>query len=130
MAAALQSPMAGIIGERLGLWESIFIIHLGGALASLLPLIWLRGGHLGEWRSLPWYALIAGAYGLVVIGSIAYCIPRIGAAPTLATFVAGQLTLALVMDQFGLFGLPVRPVEASRVAGLVLLLGGTWLLLR
>lgn len=129
MAAALQSPMAGMIGQRLGMWESIFIIHLGGAAFALGPLLVQRGGQLASWSTLPWYALAAGAYGLVVVASITLCIPRLGAAATLATFVTGQLALALVMDHFGWFGVPQQPIAALRVAGLGLVLSGTWLML-
>ena len=33
----------------------------------LVPLLFLRGGNLGNWRSLPWYALAAGTLGLIVV---------------------------------------------------------------
>lgn len=70
MAVGLQAPMSSIISQRLGVLESIFIIHLGGALAVLLPLLYFGGGKLGNWRTVPWYALCAGAFGLVVIFSM------------------------------------------------------------
>lgn len=53
VAVGLQSPMASMITQRLGLFESVFIVHLGGALIALIPLI-LYGSRLREWRSVPW----------------------------------------------------------------------------
>ena len=73
MAVGLQAPLASLIGQRLGSLESIFIVHLSGALASGLLLAAVKqGGNLGAWRSLPWYALMAGTLGLLVIGDIAH----------------------------------------------------------
>ena len=34
VAVGLQSPLASMLSQRLGVLESIFIVHLGGALAA------------------------------------------------------------------------------------------------
>ena len=64
VAVGLQGPMASMISQRLGLFESVFIIHIGGALIALLPLLFYGGGKLAQWKELPWYTLIAGTFGL------------------------------------------------------------------
>jgi transporter family-2 protein len=86
IAVGLQSPLASMITQRLGIFESVFIVHIGGAIIALFPLLFTGGGKLAQWRSLPWYALGAGVFGLIVIGAISYMIPRIG--------VAGAITSA------------------------------------
>ena len=48
MAIGLQGPFSSIIGQRLGILESVFIVHAGGANAALIPLIFLGGGSLGS----------------------------------------------------------------------------------
>src|SRR5678816_2196109 len=90
VAVGLQSPMASMITQRLGLFESVFIVHLGGALIALIPLLFY-GSRLREWRSVPWYVLGAGIFGLIVIASISYMIPRAGVVAAITTIVAGQL---------------------------------------
>jgi len=50
--------------------------------------------------------------------------PRLGVAVTLATILVGQLSAALVVDHYGLFGGPVVRVSLARVAGVALLLAG------
>ncbi len=47
IAVGLQSPLSSMISQRLGVMESVFIIHLGGALAALIPLLIYGGGKLG-----------------------------------------------------------------------------------
>ena len=79
VAVGLQSPMASMISQRLGTLESVFIVHLGGAILSLVPLLlFYGGGKLPQWKSVPWYVLGAGVFGLAVIGAISYMIPRVG----------------------------------------------------
>jgi transporter family-2 protein len=126
IAVGLQSPMASMIAQRLGVFESIFVIHIGGAVLALIPML-VYGSRLSQWRSLPWYALGAGVFGLVVIGSISYMIPRVGVAAAITTIVAGQLLVSTVLDHFGLLGAAVRAFDATRVIGLAVVLVGVWL---
>src|SRR5215204_4244381 len=65
VAVGLQSPMASMITQRLGIFESVFIIHVGGAIIALLPLLFYGGGKLSQWRNVPWYTLGAGLFGLI-----------------------------------------------------------------
>lgn len=127
VAVGLQSPMASMISQRLGLLESVFIIHVGGAIVALIPLLIYGGGKLVQWRSLPWYTLGAGIFGLIVIGAISYMIPRIGVAASIITVVAGQLLVGTILDHFGLLGAAVKSLDATRIIGLIVVLVGVWL---
>ncbi|MFD2350055.1 DMT family transporter [Nonomuraea ferruginea] len=51
-------------------------------------------------------------------------LPAIGAAVTIALTVTGQQLTSAVIDHYGLFRMPRRPMDASRLLGLALLLGG------
>lgn len=130
VAVGLQSPLASMISQRLGMLESIFIIHVGGALLITVPLIFLRGGNLGDWRSLPWYALLAGSMGLIVVGGVSFLIPRIGVAASITLIIAGQLLISSLLDHFGLLGVHSRPIELQRVLGLLIVFLGAWLTIR
>src|SRR5215210_1979293 len=50
VAVGLQSPMASMISQRLGIFESVFIVHVGGALIALIPLLFMGGGKLAQWK--------------------------------------------------------------------------------
>jgi transporter family-2 protein len=127
IAVGLQSPLASMMSQRLGTLESIFIVHFGGALIALIPLIIYGGGKLSQWRTVPWYALLAGAFGLVVIGAISYMIPRIGVAGSIITVVAGQILVGTILDYFGWLGAAERSLDATRLLGLVVVMLGVWL---
>ncbi|MBI3151569.1 MAG: DMT family transporter [Chloroflexi bacterium] len=126
MAIGVQSPMASTLSQRLGMMESIFIVHAGGAVAVLIPLI-VFGSRLGQWRSVPWYTLGAGAFGLIVISSMSYMIPRIGIAGALITLLAGQLLVGSLVDHFGWLGVTPRVVDLPRLIGLGVVMLGVWL---
>jgi len=130
VAVGLQSPMASMITQRLGIFESVFIVHVGGALLALLPLLFYGGGKLAQWRSVPWYVLSAGVFGLIVIGAISYMIPRVGVAASITTIVAGQLLVGTILDHFGLLGATGRPLDPTRALGLAIVLVGVWLTVR
>ena len=127
VAVGLQGPMASMISQRLGIFESVFIVHVGGAVIALLPLLFTSGGKLTQWRALPWYTLVAGGFGLVVIGAISYMIPRVGVAAAIISVVAGQLLVSTVLDHFGWLGAMGRPMDPTRALGLLVVLVGVWL---
>lgn len=130
IAVGLQSPLASMMTQRLGMFESVFIVHLGGALFALLPLLFYGGGKLSQWRGVPWYALGAGIFGLIVIGAISYMIPRIGVAGAIVSIVAGQLLVSTILDHFGWLGVMEHPFDTTRALGLAVVLLGVWLTVR
>ena len=127
VAVGLQSPLASMLSQRLGLFESVFIVHIGGAILALVPLLIYGGGKLAQWRSVPWYALCAGIFGLIVIASISYMIPRIGIAAAITTIVAGQLLVGTILDHYELLGSAGRSMDMTRFVGLAVVLAGVWL---
>jgi transporter family-2 protein len=127
IAVGIQSPLASLLTQRLGLFESVFIVHSGGALVALIPLIVYSGGKLSQWRSVPWYALGAGVFGLIVIAAISYMIPRVGIAAAITTIVAGQLLVGTLLDHYGLLVAAGRSMDPTRIVGLAVVLVGVWL---
>jgi transporter family-2 protein len=130
VAVGLQGPLASLMSQQVGTLGSVFIIHLGGAVMAGLLLLVMGGGNLGAWRSVPWYVLGAGVFGLVVLSAVSYTIPRIGAATTVTLIVVAQLVLSTLLDHFGLLGTSVRLIDPSRMLGVAVLFLGTWLMVR
>lgn len=54
-------------------------------------------------------------------------IPRAGVAASITTVVAGQLLVGTILDQYGLLGAAVKPLDATRILGLGMVLAGVWL---
>lgn len=131
VAIGFQGPLTSLMSQRVGTIESVFIVHLGGAIAALLPLLlFTHGGNLSSWRTVPWYGLLAGVLGLPILGAISYTIPRLGVATTIILVVAGQLVIGAILDNFGLLGAAVRPLAFTRIIGMGVVFAGVWLMVR
>jgi transporter family-2 protein len=78
----------------------------------------------------PWWAWGAGILGGLYIAASAAFGPMIGGATFLALIVAGQMVAALALDHYGVLGFPVRPLDAGRAAGALLVVAGMFLLAR
>ncbi len=130
LSVGLQGPIATQIGRRVGSTASSFVVHVSGAILSGLLLLFRGGENIQNWRSLSWYMLGSGFFGLVLYLTINHTMPRLGAATALALIIIGQLTVGLVIDHFGLFDMAVHPVDIWRVAGVALLLAGGYLVMR
>ena len=130
VAVGLQGPLSSLMSQRIGTMGSVFIVHIGGAIIAGVLLLVLGAGNLADWRKVPWYALVAGVFGVIVISAVSHTIPRIGAAATVTLIITAQLILSTLLDNFGLLGTSVRPFDLPRVAGIAVLLVGTWLIVR
>jgi len=130
LAIASQTQFAGVLGQYVGIMESVFIIHMGGFLVSGIYLLIARGGGLVAWRSAPWYALCGGILGVMIVGGYAYVIPKIGLAPAITLAVSAQLIFSALLSHYGVMGAIQQPLTASRIVGILVLLVGTWLIVR
>jgi transporter family-2 protein len=120
----------GMMDRQLGTPESVFITYGLGGLIIGLVMLFLRGGNLGGWPTVPWYAFSAGVLGLIVVGILGFTAPKIGLVSVLTLFVASQFIVGAGMDHFGLFGAEVRPLDISRISGVGVILIGVWLVVR
>ncbi len=130
IAVGLQGPIAAQMGKRVGSAASSFVVHVSGAFLSGALLLARGGEEIQNWRSLSWYMLGSGFFGVVLYLTINHTMPRLGATTALALIIIGQLAMGVLIDHFGLFGVAVHQLDAWRVAGLLLLLAGGYLVVR
>lgn len=130
VAVGIQSQIAGAMNQRVGGAASSFIVHVSGALISGILLIIRGGENIREWRSLPWYMLGAGVFGVILYLTISQTIPRLGVGVALTLIIVGQLLTGMVIDHFGLLGAAVRHIDPARVLAVILLLIGGYLMIR
>ncbi len=78
----------------------------------------------------PYWVWSGGMFGAVFIGLGIFLVPQLGAATFLALLVTGQMLGSIAFDHFGWLGLTQRPVDASRLIGVALLIGGVVLIRR
>jgi transporter family-2 protein len=80
--------------------------------------------------AIPWWAWFGGLLGAFYVAISTIVAAELGASSLLALVIAGQLAMALVIDNYGWLGLPVNPLTWTRVLGVALLGAGVWLVAR
>ncbi len=127
--AGLNAQLTRFLGQP---YLGALISLITGAIAVSL-LILIRGDGFAELKRIteaPPHLFLGGILGAVFVASSLFFIPRMGATVMVAAFVTGQLIGSVIIDRFGLMGLPVTPISMSRVFGIILLFAGLFLVVK
>jgi transporter family-2 protein len=130
---ALQAPINGELGEHVGSVTAATVNFTVGALI-LIGLTMVVGdgfGRLGGVGELPWYYTVGGGtLGVAYVVIAVITVRTLGATGITAATLAGQLGASVALDKAGILGLAEREITAGRLAGIALLLAGTYLIVR
>jgi bacterial/archaeal transporter family-2 protein len=126
LAGAAQVAVMGRFGGRIGVLEALtFATGVQLLLAVSILVVARQGvGSIGAGFRTPAWMWIGGLLGLLVVFSITFAQPRIGASATIGILIAGQLVAAAAIDRFGLFGVDQIGLSSTRVIGIGLLAAG------
>lgn len=81
-------------------------------------------GNLSTVPSQPWWKLIGGILGAVVVFTTVLLAPKLGITAMLFFIIVGQLITAATIDHFGLIGMPIREVNITKLIGLIIVAFG------
>lgn len=129
---ALQAPTNALLARAGGSPVLAALISFAVGTAALF-IVWLLSGNrpgYGSFTNLRWYAWFGGLYGATYVAIAAYAAPRIGLASLITIGIAGQIAMALWLDQAGALGLPREPINLGRTAGALLVIAGVVLVRR
>ena len=126
LAGSVQVAVMGRFGSRIGVLEALtFATMVQLALSLMILLVARRGfGNLAGALEAPKWLWAGGAMGLLVVLTITFAQPRIGATATIGILIAGQLVMGVAIDRFGLFGVDQIPITWPRLLGIGLLGAG------
>lgn len=126
-AVPFQAGSNAGLGRLLGhpLWAAL--VSLSVSVLMVLPALWVMRAPAPHWSGLvsaPWWAWFGGVAGVAYITAALILTPRLGAAGFIVCVIAGQVLSSLAIDQWGLMGLPERPVNLARLLGVGLIVVG------
>lgn len=126
IAGALLAFMVssnGIVGEAAGIYASSVIIHFIGLIGVIL-VIFITKSKFKNLRQIPLWMYSAGLIGIltVIFNNMTYT--KLGVSLTVALSLLGQTAASLIIDQYGLFGLPVIPFNNKKIIGFIIILLG------
>jgi bacterial/archaeal transporter family-2 protein len=129
---ALQAPINSQLGRSVGTFQAAFVSFAIGTFALAVVAALAKGG-LGQVsgvRGLGWVYLTGGVLGAAYVTTVLVTVRSLGAGPVVAATIAGQLSTSLLVDQLGLLGVPKDPITVGKVAGVLLLSAGVFLIVR
>jgi transporter family-2 protein len=131
MALALQQVLNANLRVGLGSpWWAGTASYLVGLLAMLLVALLAPGPRptLEAIGNTHWLTWMGGLLGASFIATGILMVPRLGAATTLVLVVVGQMVCSLLVDHFGVLGVPQHSASPVRLAGAALLILGVVLI--
>jgi len=124
----IQHPLNAELAEHIGgVNSSVMNFATGTAVLTVIVFTAGLGGGLRRINEVRWYYLLGGVIGLITVITALTAVETIGAAGLTSALVTGQLLSSVALDRFGAFGLERRKVTVRRVAGVALLVAGTFL---
>jgi transporter family-2 protein len=129
---ALQAPINSMLGRSLGTWQAAFLSFAIGTVALAFIAALADGGmsRIAGVRDVSLLYLIGGLLGAAYVTSVLVTVRTLGLGGVTAATIAGQLAVSVVVDQLGILGVTKQPVTAARIAGIALLVAGTYLVVR
>jgi bacterial/archaeal transporter family-2 protein len=130
---AAQAPVNNVLSKKVGTFGAVSVNFLVGAVLILIVTFVFAGGiENAEGVDSPawYYWVFGGLAGVAIVLTTLITVRELGAGGVTAATIAGQLTLSVVLDRFGVLGLEERAITWDKLLGIALLAAGTVLVVR
>ena len=128
VALATQSAINTQLAKAMS-GEAVIATFISFAVGTIVLffIAWVKTdlwGNLSTVPSQPWWKLIGGILGAVVVFTTVLLAPKLGITAMLFFIIVGQLITATTIDHFGLIGMPIRGVNITKFIGLIIVAFG------
>ena len=128
VALATQSAINTQLAKAMS-GEAVIATFISVAVGTIVLffIAWVKTdlwGNLSAIPSQPWWKLIGGVLGAIVVFTTVLLAPKLGITAMLFFIIAGQLITATTIDHFGLIGMPIREVNITKFIGLIIVAFG------
>jgi bacterial/archaeal transporter family-2 protein len=130
---AAQAPVNNVLSKKVGTFGAVSVNFLVGTVLVLIVTFAFAGGiENAEGVDSPawYYWVFGGLAGVAIVLTTLITVRELGAGGVTAATIAGQLTLSVVLDRFGVLGLEERAITWEKLLGIALLAAGTVLVVR
>jgi len=129
--AAIQPVINGRLGSTVGDYGLAAMISVATSTTCMLIYMLITRPELpslAEVKSGPWWIWTGGIIGAAYVAVSLGVVARLGATTLASVVLFGQLTTALMADNFGWFGITRHEISVGRLIGVVMLIGGVALI--
>ncbi|AVQ34210.1 hypothetical protein C7J88_08560 [Staphylococcus muscae] len=127
-APPIQAATNSTLGQTVGspIFASLISFSVGTLTLLVITTIFhrrFRIKHTHElYGPLKWWMFIGGALGVIFVTTIIVLTSQIGVTYTLVAVMIGQIMTSLIIDHFGLLGIPARKISQQRLWGLMIII--------
>lgn len=118
----VHSPiLASFVNASIGVIALVLFNLIGGFGVHLPP---------DFWETTPWWAFIGGPLGAVIVITAILLMPYLGGLRTVLIVMVGSISAGFVIDEFGLFRVPVDHFDHYKFFGLIMVITGVIFILK
>ncbi len=118
---SVQAAINGQLGSSVGVFKSAFLTFSVGALVTALLIFFFEPKQAVTLLDVPKWQLLGAMFGVPYIVIMVLAVQRIGTAVATVAVIFGQLTMSMLIDNFGWLGNPAIPFSMSRLGAVVCL---------
>lgn len=119
---SIQAAINGQLGGQVGVFKSAFLTFSVGAIITALLIFFFEPKQLVTLMDVPKWQLLGAMFGVPYIVIMVLAVQRIGTAIATVAVIFGQLTMSMLIDNFGWLGNQSISFSMSRL-GAILCLG-------
>jgi len=132
LAAGCAQPLQAVLNSQLArlAGASVWAACISAAVSSAtLAIVAMTVFHImppspRQVMGAPFLVIAGGLIGALVLGAMTTVTPRLGAVVTFLCFIAGITVCSVLLDQFGVLGLPQQSLSLPRAVGIVFVVMG------
>ncbi|SEH66943.1 transporter family-2 protein [Rheinheimera pacifica] len=118
---SVQAALNGRLGSNVGVFRSAFLTFSVGALVTALLIFFFEPRHAVTLLDVPKWQLLGALCGVPYIIIMVLAVQRIGTAVATVAVIFGQLTMSVLIDNFGWLGNEAITLSGSRLAAIACL---------
>ena len=118
---SVQAALNGRLGSNVGVFKSAFLTFSVGAVVTALLIFFFEPNHAVTLMDVPKWQLLGALCGVPYIVIMVVTVQRIGTAVATVTVIFGQLSMSVLIDNFGWLGNEAISLSGSRISALVCL---------
>jgi len=118
---SIQAAINGQLGSKVGVFKSAFLTFSVGALITALLIFFFEPKQAVTLMDVPKWQLLGAMFGVPYIVIMVLAVQRIGTAVATVAVIFGQLTMSMLIDNFGWLGNAAIPFSMSRLGAIVCL---------
>lgn len=118
---SIQAAINGQLGSKVGVFKSAFLTFSVGALVTGLLIFFFEPKHALSLMDVPKWQLLGALFGVPYIVIMVLAVQRIGSAVATVAVIFGQLTMSMLIDNFGWLGNASIAFSLNRLGAVVCL---------